>query len=116
MLFPYGEIIHVIKPQPVIDEYSQEMTGWSFEDSQPVQHEHRFAVEPNTKAEAPVPGRNPIYSGLTLRGPINPGIEPHDRVVVNGEVYEVDGEVANFKNPFTGWEAGSVVNLRRGDG
>lgn len=116
MQFPHGDFIEVIKPVAVLDEYSGEVTRWSFENAEPVTLDIRFGVAPNAQQESPVPGRNPIYSGYTLLAPIGHGIEPEDRVIVRGETYEVDGEIGDWISPFTGWRAGSVINVKRGEG
>jgi hypothetical protein len=60
--------------------------------------------------------RNAVVSAFTLYGPQDPDLTPQDRVRVRGEVYDVDGEVANWTNPFTGLEAGSVVQTKRVEG
>lgn len=114
-MFIHGEQIQVLKPVAVIDEYSGEMSRWSFENVTPLTL-GGFAVAPNVERESPQPGRNPIYSGITLYGPVGPDIDPHDRVIVRGTEYEVDGEIADWINPFTGTRHGSVINLKRGDG
>lgn len=35
-----------------------------------------------------------------------------DAVIVNGVTYEVDGSPNVVRNPFTGWTAGTVINLK----
>lgn len=45
-----------------------------------------------------------------------PDIVRDDRIRVRGQVYQVLGDPAEWVNPFTGWRAGTVVNLRRGEG
>ena len=115
-LYAHGEQVQVIRPVPVLDEYSQEITRWSFDGAQPETLTERFAVAPRTSPEEPVKGRSPVYSGFTLYGPVGHGISHRDRVIVRGETYEVDGEIADWISPHTGHAFGSVVNLTRSEG
>lgn len=39
-----------------------------------------------------------------------------DRVIIRGETYEVDGTPRDYRNPFTGWHPGPVVQLKRVEG
>lgn len=39
-------------------------------------------------------------------------VAPVDQVTIRGVRYEVDGQPADFLNPFTGWHPGMVVNLK----
>ena len=41
------------------------------------------------------------------------GVNARDRVTVRGIRYEVQGDPADWINPFTGWSPGGVVNLSR---
>lgn len=43
-------------------------------------------------------------------------LSPHDKWVVDGEEYEVEGTPKVWRSPFTGWEAGTEIALRRADG
>lgn len=39
-----------------------------------------------------------------------------DQVEIDGVLYDVVGELGQWKNPFTGWNAGSEVALKRAAG
>jgi hypothetical protein len=58
-------------------------------------------------------GRSRLDIDFTLYLPYDPDIRPLDRVVVRGNEYQVEGRVADWRNPFTGLEPGSVVEVRR---
>lgn len=60
---------------------------------------------------------NPVTVDATLYfWESSPDIKREDRIRVRGKVYEVAGDPADWRNPFTGWNAGLVVNLVRGEG
>ena len=59
-----------------------------------------------------VQGQNLVTSDMALWLPFGTVITPTDRVIVRGDVYEVDGNPAVFVNPFTG-TSGVQVNLKR---
>jgi hypothetical protein len=61
-------------------------------------------------------GRQGVLVGLTLYAPYGTDIVHTDQLEVDGDLFEVDGEVGPWKNPFTGWEAGIEVALNRAAG
>jgi hypothetical protein len=71
------------------------------------------AVAPRQAGEQIGQGRIAVTSGLTLYVPPGPDILPSDRIEVRGVVYEVEGEPAEWRSPFTGWEPGREVQLTR---
>lgn len=57
--------------------------------------------------------RSALISGLTLLLPPDAPEIPHTaRVRARGHVWEVDGDVGDWKSPW-GWEPGLEVNLRK---
>lgn len=61
-------------------------------------------------------GRDGIVVGLDLYYPYGWDLDRSDFVDVDGERYRIIGEIAPWRSPFTGWEAGAVVSLERGEG
>jgi hypothetical protein len=49
-----------------------------------------------------VQGQDLISGELTIVIPVSYAVEPTDRFIVSGETYEVDGQPAVHRNPFTG--------------
>lgn len=45
--------------------------------------------------------------------PFNAAVSSSSVLVIRGKRYEVDGEPAPWRNPFTGWSPGVQVPLRR---
>lgn len=70
-------------------------------------------VEPRPSSELATEARNAVTSGFTLYlagQTFTP--DPLNRVEVRGRTYEVDGEVAKWVNPFSGWAPGCVVQTK----
>lgn len=61
-------------------------------------------------------GRQGVIVGLTLYAPAGTDLLHTDQVLVDGIVYEIDGEVATWEHPKTGWRPGIVAALRRSAG
>lgn len=66
-------------------------------------------------------GRAGVIVGLTLFAPAGADIQRHDRIVIaagdpNAGRYEIEGEAAEWRSPWTGWQAGIQVALRRAEG
>ena len=49
----------------------------------------------------------------TIYGVLPAGVDSQDRFTVRGVVYEVVGMGQSWINPFTGWDAGDLVELER---
>lgn len=61
-------------------------------------------------------GREGVTQGLTLFAPATTDIAHTDQVEVDGVLYDIDGDVARWVNPFTGWQPGVTVALVRAAG
>lgn len=61
-------------------------------------------------------GRQGVIEGLTLYAPAGTDLQPTDQVEVDGVLFDVEGEPGDWRNPFTGRDAGLEVALRRADG
>lgn len=76
------------------------------------------AVAPRSSEER-TDGQATVISGRSLYLPAGSDITAHDVVVLNGapqpgdERWQIEGEPAEWTNPFTGWSPGIVVALTR---
>lgn len=113
MDFPYGETIQVLSPTETTDAYNNTVEDWTSPTEVGVDG---VAVEPRPSSEDNRDARNAVISGFTLYIPAGTAVTAANRVRVRGEVYLVDGEPAEWRNPFTGWEPGSVVQTKRMEG
>jgi len=57
-----------------------------------------------------------VVVGLTMYAAHDADIRPTDRVEIDGELWEVDGEPGRWASPFTGRLHGCQVALKRAEG
>lgn len=114
--FKYGEPVSVIRAGQITDPYSGEVTeDWKNPtEFDPVPD---CAVDNWRTGETAEPTddrtREPIIDGLRVFGPPHWDVTGRDRMRVRGIVWEVYGEPFAPRSPFTGWEPGTAVNLRK---
>lgn len=108
----HGETVTRIRPAAASDPYSGEDTelDWASATSTDLPG---FAVAPGGFVENEDPDRSSVDIAFTLYGPYAADIEPLDRIVVRGLTCEVSGKRQDWRNPFTGNEAGCVVEVRK---
>lgn len=73
-------------------------------------------LAPRQSNEPLVVGRAPVYIGLMLYAPYGTQVNARSRIVIESEVYEVEGQPFQWDNPFTGTKAGVEIPIRRVDG
>jgi hypothetical protein len=54
--------------------------------------------------------------GFTLYVKPDLAVTAQNRVRVRGDVWAIDGDPADWRNPFTGWHPGIVLQVGRVDG
>lgn len=101
--------------QPVLDPYSGEPTiGWDTPTATPLQG--CFSA-PVSSTEAPTVDRETLRTLRTLYCPYGTTVDPTDRLRDGvGDVWQVEGYPEHWRHPMTGWEAGTVVALKRMEG
>lgn len=105
--------IVLLRPNPVgKDEY-----GDPLDDDGPtrITLENAF-VAPRMSNDIDGRGRDGVVVGLTLYTGYGADVRRTDLVEVDGTEYRIDGDRGDWKQPWTGWEAGSVVALVRAEG
>lgn len=112
MTFFHGETVTRQRAAAATDPYSDDDTDldWSDPDELPIDG---VAVAPGPSLESAEAGRTRLDVDLTLYLPFGADVLPLDRVVVRGDTYSVEGSRDDWHNPFTGLDAGSVVEVRR---
>ena len=113
-MFPYGETVTVLAAQLVEDEYGNTVESWDTPTT--VATVPGVGVEPRPVSETFNDDRNAVTSGYTLYLPAGVAVTAQHRVEVRGEVWPVLGDPAEWRNPFTGWQPGMVVQVGRTDG
>lgn len=109
MIFPYGETVTRIRVTPG----GRDPYGDPIGDVEEHVDITGCAVAPRQAGEQIGAGRIAVTSGLTVYVPPGADVLPSDRIEVRGVVYEVEGEPAEWRSPFTGWEPGREVQLIR---
>lgn len=90
------------------DAHGNEVEAWS----QPISVKV-YSIAPTTTAEPFQAGREAVVTGLQVLAPKGTEIGPYDRVLVNGDEYTVEGDIADWSfGPF-GWEPGISIQLER---
>lgn len=74
-----------------------------------------YAIYPSTSTE-PTTGRQDVVTGMTLLAPTGTLIGPQDLVVIDGETWQVEGDVADWSRGPFGWAPGVSINLTRAEG
>lgn len=69
----------------------------------------RESVEDNTN-------RTAVVVGLTVFAAPGVDVRADDRCQIGAVVYEVDGKPAVWSHPMTGWQPGTVIQLRDVEG
>lgn len=108
-MFPHGETVVILSTTTTTDDYgntSTEVVQFFWEPC---------AVAPRTPNERSALLGPAVIVGLTVYGPPIDvlDIDADDQFVVRGEVYEVDGDAGDWRNPFTGWHPGLEVAIKR---
>lgn len=111
-MFAHGETVTRIRAALVEDPYSTEDTLLDWTDAPEVDIPN-VAVEPRPSSEPVQDARNSVVSGFTLYMKTGGDLTPLDRVRVRGVVYDIDGEIADWRSPYSGSRPGLVVQTKR---
>lgn len=71
---------------------------------------------PRTSGDTDGPGRDGAVVGLTLYLPAWADVVRTDLIEVDGVRYRIDGDLADWTSPLTGWEPGLTADLARAEG
>lgn len=72
-----------------------------------------YSVAPASSTEPFEAGREAVITGLTILAPPNTDVSRLDVLVVNGEEWAVEGDIANWGQGAFGWNPGLSINLKR---
>lgn len=111
MDFPHGETVTRFRATAVTDPYSGEPTGISWDDPDSLAIPG-CAFNPGRSSEPVQDARTAVITQPEVYAPPGADVLAGDRIVVRGKTYEVDGEPADWRSPFTGWTPGIVLALK----
>lgn len=113
MFFPFPENLQRVRRQTTIHPVSGEETlgTWAAAVVTPLEG---CAIGSRSTSELVTSQRDQVDSQRSLYGPYGLELLSTDRVRdARGRDWDVDGEPMDWRNPFTGWEAGTEVPLTR---
>lgn len=110
-MFPYGETVIRQRATIVVDPYSGEPgdTDWT---NLSVLTIVGCAFDPGGSLEPTEQGRTSVITQPTVYAPPGSDVLAGDRLVVRGRTWDVDGDPADWRSPFTGWEPGMVIKVK----
>lgn len=108
-----GETVTVRRAATTTDRYGNTVRDWTSVTDTDVDG---CAVAPNGAPETTSDGREAAVERLTIYMPVGSDVEATDRVVVRGDVYDVDSEPSAWTSPYSGTARGVEVTARRSQG
>lgn len=112
MRHPFGDTVTVIRSTPGgTDQYGDPKT--STIERIPIQG---CAVAPRFSSDMTDRGRDGVVIGKTVYPPAGADIRATDRLELEGDLYEIDGEPIEWRNPISGDAPGGEIALRRARG
>lgn len=71
-------------------------------------------VAPGSSSEPRSGGSSRVITGMAIFLPPDVSVNPQDQITVRGQLYMVEGDMSGaWANPFTGWNPGAEVTLKR---
>jgi hypothetical protein len=115
--FAYGETVTLVKTaiDPVPDDYGNDVLTKTNVTVPNCATWPRTAGNQMFTSEH-MQGGDQVVVGLTLVMPPGTPVESTDQVIVRGDLYDVDGEPGIHGSPFTGFQAGIEMALKRAKG
>ena len=105
-MFPHGRMITVRSTVTTTDDYGNGSTDVAETQWGPC------AVAPRTPNERSSTLSPAVIIGLTVYGPAI-DLDADDELVIDGEVYAIEGRPGDWRSPFTGWHPGIEVAVKR---
>jgi hypothetical protein len=108
-----GETVTVLRAGSTTDAYGDPAFDWAT----PVEIPHPgSAVAPRLEDEDRRNGREGIVTGWTVYFPPGADVRGTDRVRIRGLVYRVDGQPAQWTNPYSTKDRGTVIHAGEVEG
>lgn len=113
-MFPLanGETVTRERGQLVPDPYSREATKRVWTDPDLLELEG-VAIAPSSSTETTTEDRTSTTTAMSLYAAPGVDVLPQDRIRARSGLWDVEGEVADWKNAFTGWNPGVEFRIRK---
>lgn len=108
---PYVVQRHAYRDGSSYDAHGNPVRGWDEPTDVAV-----YGWAAPTSTEPKLAGQDRVAIVLELFAPPGTAAQPADRFTVDGELYDVVGEVEDYTHGPFGWRPGVVINLARWEG
>lgn len=109
-MFAFAEPVTILTAQTSTDPYSKkQVPDW---DKVPSERTEACGVADGGSTSPLAVDRQAVEADFDLLFDHDPGITTANRVRVRGLPCTVEGRPFTWRNPFTGWEAGTVVQVK----
>lgn len=113
-MFPLanGETVVRQRASLVADPYSGESTkrDWSSPDELELVG---TAIAPSSSTEPVSVDRQQVITSMSLYCGAGSDVLPEDRIRARSGLWQVEGEVGDWRNPFTGWAPGAEFRVKK---
>lgn len=110
MMFGFGESITVLSPVQSGTDHGRPVVTYA-ETAQ-----RRVGVAPVIASDLSEDNRAGTLQEFDLYDDMNSPIDFDDRIIVRGEMFDVVSHPQRWQSPYTGWQAGAVIRVRRVEG
>ena len=114
-MFPHGETATRLRAFRTLDPYSGEESEPDWDAAYELDIPG-VGFNPGSSNEPTEVGRNAVITQPEVYAPTDADILAGDRLRIRGLVFDVEGDPADWRSPFTGWAPGLVVKLKRVEG
>ncbi|GAA5143315.1 hypothetical protein GCM10023340_08480 [Nocardioides marinquilinus] len=109
MSFAYGETVVRRRAPLVTDRYNAKVRDW---DAAAETFIHGCGIADGGSTEPVEVGRTAVVCDFEIYAPAGTDVAATDRLVVRGQVCEVEGQPFDWRHPQTGWRPGTVIRAK----
>jgi hypothetical protein len=106
----FGETIVRLRAPLAAGGRGEQVRAWG---SATRSHIRNALIAPGPRSVVDGEGRHGVSTDLTVYLPAGAGVLPTDRLEIRGSIYEVAGEVADWRQPWSTTRFGIAVGVNR---
>lgn len=115
MSYALGKTVTRQRATAVLDRYSKREDDLSWDDPSEVDYPG-CAVWQEDSSEPDEEGRTRTITRTKVAVDVDADVHAGDRFVIDGLTYDVEGDPAEWRSPYTGWAPGLLITGKRVDG
>lgn len=112
---PNGESVVRERPKLIQDPYSGKPTLADWTDPDKIDLEG-VAIAPSSSTEPVSDDRQQLTTQMSIYCSSTDDVLPMDRIRASSGLWSVEGEVADWTNPLTGWNPGAEFRIKKVSG